>query len=113
MKISRLEDTIGGWFVGDFPKASFQTNACEVSYKYHSRGESWPTHYQEKITEINLLVRGTMKMQGKILKGGDIFILYPYEIADPEFIEDCEVVCVKVPGIRGDKVVVSRENYSS
>jgi hypothetical protein len=54
-----------------------------------------------------------MKMQDKIIKGGDIFILYPYEIADPEFIEDCEVVCVKIPGIRGDKVVVNRETYSA
>jgi hypothetical protein len=49
-----------------------------------------------------------MKMHGKILNPGDIFILYPYEIADPEFITDCEVVCVKVPGITNDKVVVER-----
>lgn len=39
MKLSRLEDTIGGWFVGNFPKAAFQTDACEVSYKYHHKGE--------------------------------------------------------------------------
>lgn len=109
MKLSRLDDTIGGWFVGNFPQAAFQTDACEVSYKYHQKGEHWPTHYQEKVMEINLMVRGQMKMQGKILLSGDIFIIYPYEIADPEFITDCEVVCVKIPGITNDKVVVKKQ----
>lgn len=109
MKLSRLEDTIGGWFVGNFPQAAFQTDACEVSYKYHHKGESWPIHYQEKIIEINLMVRGEMKMQDKVLLSGDIFIIYPYEIANPEFITDCEVVCVKIPGIINDKVVVKKQ----
>lgn len=109
MKLSRLDDTIGGWFVGNFPQAAFQTDACEVSYKYHHKGESWPIHYQEKIIEVNLMVRGQMKMQDKILLSGDIFIIYPYEIADPEFITDCEVVCVKIPGITNDKIVVKKQ----
>lgn len=108
MKILKLEDTERGWFVGNFAKAAFQTDACEVSYKYHSKGEFWPLHYQEIIIEINLLTHGQMKMHGKILNPGDIFILYPYEIADPEFITDCEVVCVKVPGVANDKVVVEK-----
>lgn len=109
MKLSKLNETIGGWFVGNFPQAAFQTDACEVSYKYHHKGEHWPVHYQEKVIEINLMVRGTMKMHDKILQEGDVFILYPYEIADPEFITDCEVVCVKVPGITNDKVVVEKQ----
>jgi hypothetical protein len=109
MRLSKLNDTIGGWFVGNFEKAAFQTDACEVSYKYHAKGEVWPVHYQEKIIEVNLMVRGKMKMHDKILVEGDIFILYPYEIADPEFLEDCEVVCVKVPGITNDKVVVVKQ----
>ena len=46
MKLSRLEDTVGGWFVGNFDKAAYRTDACEVSYKYHHKGEKWPTHYQ-------------------------------------------------------------------
>ena len=108
MKLSRIEDTIGGWFVGNFDKAAYRTDACEVSYKYHHKGEHWPAHYQEKIIEINLMVRGQMKMQDKILLSGDIFIIYPYEIADPEFLTDCEVVCVKVPGITNDKVTVQK-----
>jgi dTDP-4-dehydrorhamnose 3,5-epimerase-like enzyme len=108
MKLSRIEDTDRGWFVGNFTKAAFQTEACEVSYKFHTKGEHWPLHYQEKITEINLMVSGEMIMQGQKLVTGDIFIIYPYEIADPEFLTDCGIVCVKVPGIQNDKVVVKK-----
>ena len=108
MKLSRIEDVDRGWFVGNFAKAAFQTEACEVCYKFHAKGEHWPLHYQEKITEINLMISGEMRMHGKILTAGDIFILYPYEIADPEFLTDCEVICVKIPGIQNDKVVVER-----
>ena len=108
MKLSRIEDSDRGWFVGNFPGAAFVTDACEVSYKFHTKGEYWPLHYQEKIIEVNLMISGEMLMHGKKLVAGDIFILYPFEIADPEFLTDCEVVCVKVPGIQNDKVVVKK-----
>jgi hypothetical protein len=49
-----------------------------------------------------------MIMQGQKIVSGDIFIVYPFEIADPEFLTDCEVICVKVPGIQNDKVVVEK-----
>ena len=52
------------------------------------------------------MVRGEMILQGKRLVAGDIFTLNPYEIADPEFLEDCEIVCVKLPGITNDKISV-------
>ena len=109
VKITKLQDTIGGWFVGNFPDAAYKTKGLEVSYKIHKKGEEWDWHYHEHLDEINLLVRGTMKIQGKNLFPGDIFILEPMEIADPEFLEDCEIVCIKVPNFTNDKVVVRRD----
>jgi hypothetical protein len=109
MKISRIEETERGWFVGDFPKAAFQTDACEVAYMKHPKGQVWDLHYQEKITEINVLIKGEMILQNTKLVAGDVFILYPFEIADPEFLTDCEVICVKLPGIKNDKVVVEKK----
>lgn len=106
MKVHRLEDSIGGWFVGDFDKAAYRTNKFEVAYKEHSAGEKWDRHYHTKVTEINLLAEGEMVMQGVHLTEGDIFILSPYEIADPEFLTDCKVVVIKYPGIVNDKIVV-------
>jgi len=37
---------------------------------------------------------------------GEIFILEPKEIADPVFLEDCKIICVKIPNIAGDKVIL-------
>lgn len=109
MILGRLEDTIGGWFVGNFDKAIYKTKGLEVSYKIHQKGEKWDWHYHEHLDEINLLVRGTMKLQGRDLVPGDIFVLEPMEIADPTFLQDCEIVCIKVPNFTNDKVVVKRE----
>jgi hypothetical protein len=50
-----------------------------------------------------------MIMHGKELNSGDIFIIYPYEISDQQFLEDCEIVCIKLPGIVNDKIVVEKQ----
>lgn len=105
MNVSRIEETIGGWFVGNFENAAYRTEDFEVAYKEHKRGDEWDKHYHTMITEINLLVEGEMIMQGRLLTPGDIFILAPYEIADPEFLSDCKIVVVKHPGIVNDKII--------
>jgi hypothetical protein len=50
-----------------------------------------------------------MIIQGRELVSGDIFILMPKEIADPIFLEDCEIVCVKAPNITNDKIDILRD----
>jgi hypothetical protein len=112
MIIEKLENMTGGWFIGNFFPTAYVTSEFEVGYKLHQKNEKWDIHYHEKIKEINLLIRGEMIIQNTKLKKGDIFILEPYEIADPEFLEDCEIVCVKIPGIKGDKVtLIKNEKY--
>lgn len=106
MKTLSYVDMKGGWFVGAFEPTAFHTDACEVSFKIHRAGEAWPTHYHRIATEINLITRGRMTLQGRELVEGTIFVLEPYEIANPIFHTDCDIVCVKVPGVKGDKVVV-------
>ena len=106
MDILKGKDMIGGWFVGDFEPSAFKTKDFEVSYKTHHQGEIWDSHYHKVATEINYLVRGEMVLSGTHLKEGDIFILHPEEIADPEFLTDCEIVCVKTSSVKGDKYIV-------
>jgi len=89
---------------------AYKTNGFEASFKTHKRGEIWDWHYHEHLDEINLLISGSMKIQGQILTPGDIFILEPYEIADPEFIEDSAIFCIKAPNITKDKIIVKRDN---
>lgn len=103
MKIKRIENMVGGWFVGNFEPTAFKTDKFEVSYKIHPKGQLWDIHYHTHVTEINLVIRGKMILQGVTLVEGDIFTLEPYEIADPEFLEDTEIICVKTPSIN-DKI---------
>jgi quercetin dioxygenase-like cupin family protein len=103
MEKHKIEDFKGGWFIGNFIPSSHITKDFEVCYKKHFQGEKWPVHYHKESKEINYLVRGKMKIQNQIIEQGDIFILHPYEVADPVFLEDCEVLIVKTPSVPGDK----------
>jgi hypothetical protein len=103
MKVNRIENMKGGWFVGNFEPTAYKTSKFEVSYKVHPKGEKWDFHYHTKVTEINHLIRGEMTLQNRLLTSGDIFTLEPFEIADPEFLTDCEIICVKTPSAN-DKI---------
>jgi mannose-6-phosphate isomerase-like protein (cupin superfamily) len=104
MIIEHIDKMTKGWFIGNFVPSVFVTEAFEVGFKIHKAGEKYGFHYHQLVKEINLLVEGEMKMHKKSLKSGDIFILEPFEIADPEFLTDCKIICVKVPGIAQDKI---------
>ena len=106
MKIYKLSEMTGGWFVGNFTPTAFTTDNAEVSFKIHPKGEIWDKHFHEFLTEINLLVEGKMIIQDTEINQGEIFILEPNEIADPVFLQDCKIVCVKIPKIKGDKKIV-------
>jgi len=108
MKVLNIKDMVGGWFVGNFEPTAYKTEQFEVSYKLHPKGQEWDIHYHTDVTEINYVIRGNMILQGKELNEGDIFILEPYEIADPEFLTDTEIICVKTPSIN-DKVSVIKK----
>jgi quercetin dioxygenase-like cupin family protein len=47
-----------------------------------------------------------MTIQNDTFNPGDVFVIEPNEVADPEFLEDCELIVVKVPFARNDKYEV-------
>ena len=106
MKIYDFKQMIGGWFIGNFKPTAFKTKSFEVSYKIHKKNEKWDYHYHKKATEINLVIKGKMKIRNKIIKKNQIFILKPKEIADPTFYQDTHIICVKVPSVIGDKYLL-------
>ena len=105
MKTFRLSDMRNGWYVGGFHPTAFFTDLFEVNYRVHVAGEIWDAHYHTIVTEINLLIKGKMTIQDKELISGDIFIIEPWEIADPVFIEDCEIICVKMPSADDKQII--------
>jgi quercetin dioxygenase-like cupin family protein len=107
MKVYKLQDMFKGWFIGDFEPAAFRTKEFEVGTTLHPKGSSWDMHYHKSGTEITYLIEGKMKIQDQIVEAGDIFVIPPYEIADPEFLEDCRVIVIKTPSDVKDKYPIT------
>ena len=108
MKIERkhLSDFKGGWFIGDFEPSLLKSSEFEVSVKLHPKGEIWPKHYHKVATEYNCVVQGKVRIYGEVYEQDDIFVVPPGCTVDPEFLEDCRIVCVKTPCVKGDKYEV-------
>jgi quercetin dioxygenase-like cupin family protein len=103
MKIHKITEFFRGWFIGNFNPSVLNTKDFEVGLLTHKQGEHWPKHYHAIATEYNLLVSGKMIIKQTTIEPGDIFIIDPYEVADPIFLEDCTVLCIKTPSVPGDK----------
>ena len=48
-----------------------------------------------------------MKIHGELLKRGDIFIIYPNEVVDPEYLTDCELIITRDGSYPGDKYIIN------
>lgn len=96
-------DFIRGWVIGNFEPSIIKTEHCELGILRHRRGEYWPRHYHKMATEYNYLAKGKMNVNGVIINEGDIFIIDKNEVSEPEFLEDCIVVVLKIPSVKGDK----------
>ena len=108
MKKYNFNDMKGGWFVGDFEPTSFKTKDCEVAYVKHFKNQEWTKHFHKIATEITFVIKGKIKINDTIFSSGDIFLIEPNEISDPIFLEDSEVIIVKVPSNTNDKYNVER-----
>lgn len=113
MDVKRIEDFKGGWFIGNFEPTAWKTDKFEAAIHDYKKGEEKEPHYHKLGTEINLLLEGKFILKNYDGKGtdqelnkGDVFIIHPYEIADPLFLEDCKIMVIKTPSIPGDKYLV-------
>lgn len=106
MKVLKIKDMKGGWFVGDFNPTAFKTKNFEVGYHFYKKNQKWPKHFHKLTTEINYVIRGKMKILDQILKEGDVFIINPYEVVDPEYLTDCELIVTRDGSFKDDKYIV-------
>jgi hypothetical protein len=104
MQRFQIKEFVRGWFIGDFEPSVLRTSFFEVGVLEHRQGEQWPAHYQKIATEYNVLLSGSLSINGEMISVGDIFIIPPMEISVPIFHEDCRVLCIKVPSMPNDKV---------
>jgi len=106
MKTARIEDFVRGWFVGNFEPTLIQTNDVEVAYKTYKAGDREDKHYHKIATEISIVTKGVVMMNGKEYRKGDIIVMEPNDVADFSVIEDAENIVVKIPGANNDKYEV-------
>lgn len=107
MKKLKLTDSgARGWFIGDFPGAVVQTKDFEVCYQTNSQDISQGAHYHKIITEVQLVTRGRMTINGVEFGVGDICVLEPGEHYYAEYLEPTDVVAVKFPSVPGDKYLL-------
>ena len=94
-----------GWFIGNFEKAVVQTDQFEVNWQTNARGHG-VNHYHQLVTEVQLVTRGTMLVNGQLFETGDICILDPGDISQIDYLDDVDTVCIKFPSIPGDKYLL-------
>jgi len=106
MQSDRLDKMINGWFVGGFTPTAFKTQACEVAVKNYVEGDCEGEHYHKIATEITLVLKGQVRMLGKLWSEGDIITIEPNCKTEFEALTDATTVVVKVPGALNDKYLV-------
>ena len=91
-----------GWFIGDFEGSVWSTKDFEVTYQKNPRSQS-ASHIHKIVHEITLVISGRQLCNGQLFEAGDICILEPGDISQIEYLEETEVVTIKVPSVPSDK----------
>jgi quercetin dioxygenase-like cupin family protein len=103
MHKARLNDMIGGWFVGNFSPTALKTGAAEVAVKHYKPGEHTPRHHHKIATELTVIVSGEVEMNGQRYVAGDIVVVEPGESTDFRTLTATTTAVVKIPGAEKDK----------
>tara|TARA_B100001094_G_C18187164_1_gene804568 strand:- start:2527 stop:2859 length:333 start_codon:yes stop_codon:yes gene_type:complete len=104
MDVNNLKHMKGGWLIGNFEPSVFKAD-FEVGIHKHKKGEFHQDHFHKIGTEINCVLEGIVKINGKQFLQDDIFILYPYEISQVEYITDCKILVARSHSIPSDKYI--------
>lgn len=104
MKKFRLSDSgARGWFVGDFPEAVIRTKDFECCWQSAPAGQKDRPHVHKIVTEVQLITRGRIRINGEEFGPGEIYVSEPGEHYYAEYLEDTDVVALKFPSVPGDK----------
>lgn len=106
MKIFKLNNMIKGYFVGNFSPSAYKSNVCEVALKRYKKDEFEARHYHKIATELTLIIKGSVMMNGKIFNEGDIILIEPNESTDFRALKDSITAVVKLPSVKNDKFMI-------
>jgi quercetin dioxygenase-like cupin family protein len=109
MKKYHLKNFTRGWIVGDFEPAVLKVTEFEFMVRDYVKGDGEKRHVHKAAHEISVVASGVFKMNGVVIKKGDIVHLHPGVSTDFECIEDGTMTVVKTPSVKGDKYFVENE----
>lgn len=101
-----LTDFVRGWIIGNFEPNIVKTDKYEVALLTHCKGEKWDFHYHRVADEINFLLEGRMLINERLVEKGSLFVIQKNQLTCPNFLENCKVLCIKVPSVPTDKYSV-------
>jgi len=99
----KLEDMIKGWFIGSFEPTLFTTENFEVGIKQYTAGDTEAEHYHKIATEFTVILNGSVEMDGKQYRHGDIVKVKPGVATNFIALSNVTTVVVKVPCAINDK----------
>ena len=103
IKQNKLENMTRGWLIGDFSPSILKTNDFEIGYLKHPKDQVWPAHVHKEANEYNILIKGKLIINNETIEQGEIFIIPKNMLTSAKFLEDCEILCIKVPSLPKDK----------
>lgn len=107
VEIFKLENFTRGWIIGDFEPSLLKNSGVELAVMHKNKGVGvCDFHYHENCIEINVLIKGQMKVNNKIIKENEVFVFNPFVPAICEFLEDCTFVAFKNKSSNKDKVIM-------
>jgi hypothetical protein len=107
VEVYKLDNYKRGWFVGDFEPSLLKNTGIELAVMNMKKSKGINDfHYHEKCIEINVLIKGQMKINNKIINENEIFIFNPFVPSIYEYLEDCTFVVFKNKSSNNDKIIM-------
>jgi quercetin dioxygenase-like cupin family protein len=106
MRFNKISNMTNGWMIGNYIPSILRTKDFEIGHHLYQKNFKAVPHTHKIATEYNYIISGRLIVSGKELKRGDIFIYEPNDVADVVFLEDTDLIIIKVPSVLGDKYLV-------
>lgn len=106
MLLDNIKSYTNGWFIGNFEPSLLKTKDFEIAHHFYPKDFVGEHHTHKVAMEYNYIISGKLNASGNILGNGDIFIYEPFDISNVIFIEDTNLIIIKVPSIINDKYKV-------
>jgi len=106
MKLTKIEDYFKGWVVGNFNPSLFKTENFEVAVKYYKKDDYEPEHYHKVATEITIITKGNVVMNGTSYSEGNVITIEPGESTDFRVMDDVTTTVIKFPCVKDDKYII-------